>query len=166
MSCAHDNAKEFHLLGIVPLLLEVAKFSMESNEIKLASAAMSATRVLAVNDEIVQALVASGLLDLCQEALKKYTSNASLVASAIGVFRNVSGNDEIKSHLCTNGSLQQMLLAMKLHMDSPTIAEHGCGTLAAMALRKTENVQHILDCDGHNSMVVAMKRHPTVSDKT
>ena len=71
----------------------------------------------------------------------------------------MSGNDEIKSTLCTNGSLNQMLLAMRQHQDSVIIAEHGCGTLAAMSLRKPENVQHIMDCDGASVLVVAMKRH-------
>jgi hypothetical protein len=83
-----------------------------------------------------------------------------LVSACLGVFRNVSGNDEIKSDLCTNGTLPQMLNAMKKHPDSPMIAEHGCGTIAAMALRKPDNVKHIMDCDGAGVLVVAMKRHP------
>ena len=41
-----------------------------------------------------------------------------------------------------------MLEAMRKHTGSPMVAEHGCGTLAAMALRKPENVTHIFTCDG------------------
>jgi hypothetical protein len=72
----------------------------------------------------------------------------------------VSGNDEIKSDLCTNGSLGHMITAMKQHAASGSIAEHGCGALAAMALRRPENVTHIFSCDGANILILAMKRHP------
>ena len=145
---------------MIPQLLKITNFSLEIEHTKLAVAAMNAVRVLAVNDDIVQSLVACGLLDKVQVSLAKYIEDPLLVSAAIGVFRNVSGNDEIKSSLCTNGSLNQMLLAMKAHKDSVSIAEHGCGTLAAMALRKPENVQHIFNCDGASAILVAMKRHP------
>ena len=69
MSSAHENAKEFNLLGIVPALLKVTDFSIAIEHTKLAVAAMNATRVLAVNDEIVQSLVACGLLDRTQSRL-------------------------------------------------------------------------------------------------
>jgi len=66
----------------------------------------------------------------------------------------------MQSELCTNGSLNHMITAMKQHAASPNIAEHGCGTLAAMALRRPENVTHIFSCDGANILLLAMKRHP------
>lgn len=40
------------------------------------------------------------------------------------------------------------------------VAEHGCGTLAAMALRKPENVTHIFSCDGAAALLLAMRHHP------
>ncbi|GMH52780.1 hypothetical protein TL16_g01305, partial [Triparma laevis f. inornata] len=160
MSSAHENAKEFNLLGIVPALLKVTDFSIATEHTKLAVAAMNATRVLAVNDEIVQSLVACGLLDRTQSSLAKYIHDAPLVAAALGVYRNVCGNDEIKSNLCTNGSLEVMLEAMRKHTASPMVAEHGCGTLAAMALRKPENVTHIFSCDGAAALLLAMRHHP------
>ena len=71
-----------------------------------AVAAMNATRVLAVNDEIVQSIVACGLLSRTQTSLSTHLHDPHLCAAALGVFRNVSGNDEIKSTLCTDGSLE------------------------------------------------------------
>ena len=53
-----------------------------------------------------------------------------------------------------------MLRAMRLHLDSALIAEHGCGAVAAMSLRRPENVTHIMNCDGGNVVLTCMKRHP------
>jgi hypothetical protein len=121
---------------------------------------MYGVRVLAVNDEIVQSIVACGLLRRVRVMLSKYMSDPMLCSAAIGVYRNVSGNDEIKTTLCNDGSLKEMLRAMKAHQDSVGIAEHGCGTLAAMALRVPANVEKIMIEDGAGHLVVAMKRHP------
>ena len=96
VSGVHDNAKELHNLGIIPALLDITNLALGSKNLRLAVAAMSAVRVLAINDEIVQALVASGLLDKAKVALETYIHDAHLVGACIGVFRNVSGNDEIK----------------------------------------------------------------------
>jgi hypothetical protein len=65
---------------------------------------------MAVNDEMVQSLVALGILDMASAALGRSLdcdgkTDPKLVATALGVFRNVSGNDGIKSTLCTNGTL-------------------------------------------------------------
>ena len=160
MSCAHDNARELHGLGIVPLLLDATKLAVSTKNGTLASASISAIRVLAVTDDVVQTLVAAGTLQVVKEALDLCESDEKVVASAIGAYRNVSANDQIKSMLCTDGSLDRMLRCMRLHYDSALIAEHGCGTVAAMALRKPENVTHIMACDGANVVLTAMKRHP------
>jgi len=162
MSSAHENAKEFNLLGIVPALLKVTDLSISTSHTKLAVAAMNATRVLAVNDEIVQSIVACGLLSRTQVQMSAHLHDSMLCGAALGVFRNVSGNDEIKSALCTDGSLQVMLEAMRKHTASSTVAEHGCGTIAAMALRKPENVEHIFNCDGAAALLLSMRHHPTV----
>jgi hypothetical protein len=160
MSSAHENAKTFNLLGVIPALLRITDYSLKDENTRLAVAAMNGVRVLAVNDEIVQSIVACGLLKRVKVMLDKYLHDAMLCSAAIGVYRNISGNDQIKTTLVKDGSLVQMLKAMKAHQDSVSIAEHGCGALAAMALRIPENVERIMQEDGAGHLVVAMKRHP------
>jgi len=162
MSGAHDNAKEVSNLGFIPALHKIALLSHQLENLQLAVAVMNATRVLSVNDEIVQTVVASGLLDWTRNSIEKYLDSPGLVSAAIGVYRNISGNDEIKSHLCTNGSLDQMLAGMKRHLGSASVQEHGCGTIAAMALRRPENVEIIIGKGGAVSVATAMKQHPKV----
>ena len=83
VSSAHDHVLEFHRQGIVPILHEVTALALlgekdnenenededENGRRELASAALAATRTLAVNDEIVQALVAGGVLRSARAAL-------------------------------------------------------------------------------------------------
>ena len=92
MSSAHDNAREISNIGFVPVLNKIAKLSDELDHTQLAMAVMGAVRVLAVNDEIVQGIVASGLLDWVRSSLEKHMSSPFLVSAAIGCFRNISGN--------------------------------------------------------------------------
>ena len=92
----------------------------------LAAAVLTALRVLAVNDEIIQTMVALGVLPIVTKALKlsvtattdtndeegsntRSSSNLllrkhRLAAGALGLIRNLCGNDEIKTNLCLGSS--------------------------------------------------------------
>mmetsp|Transcript_10775 Transcript_10775/g.16275 ORF Transcript_10775/g.16275 Transcript_10775/m.16275 type:complete len:856 (-) Transcript_10775:86-2653(-) len=268
VSSAHDHVLEFNREGIIPTLHELILLSLEQQKrqekmdttssdgdssnrydtyaVGLAAAAMSATRVLAVNDEIVQALVAVGILKSIKVALdmgvvaKKMeeeaddgqcnsnvdysdadnsesdnkekifeednskddddvadndnlpttndrsedmnqknidTKRQQLTSGAIGLIRNLCGNDEIKTTLClgtttSNGSndlttivvpsiLPSIIQGMNIYKKNSSIQEHGCGTLAAMALRKPSNALRILHEDGASSILTAMKLFPS-----
>lgn len=261
VSSAHDHVLEFNREGVIPTLHQVILLSLgdtgnattattteedifiscptSSNNKKqnkfsvgLAAAAMSATRVLAVNDEIVQALVAVGILKSVKIALdmgvveleleseietkfeaddeqngdvdldkndindindekddddkeginsKKllFIQRQQLTSGAVGLIRNLCGNDEIKTTLClgSNSSkidtsskstsvtkvpsaLPSIIQAMSIYKKSSSIQEHGCGALAAMALRKPSNALRILHQDGASSILTAMKLFP------
>jgi hypothetical protein len=145
VSSAHDHVMEFHRHGIVPLLYEISLVALsgansvqnsdietsgmevvtDEDMISLAGAALSATRANSINDEIVQALVAVGMLKvvnmalnmgvtewndadasgkqqvletLNQDQMKKCKQH--LTVGVIGLVRNLCGNDEIKTNLC------------------------------------------------------------------
>jgi hypothetical protein len=177
VSSAHDHVMEFHRNGVVPLLHEISllaltikdnftsepdsdassMFVTEEVMVSLAGAALSATRAIAVNDEIVQALVAVGVLKVVNMSLIMgvaksdfvntdaeqihllKTYKQQLTVSAIGLVRNLCGNDEIKTTLClgtpsdpSSSSLHMVLEGMRLYRDNALIQEHGLGTLAAM----------------------------------
>ena len=166
VSSAHDHAQTFFRYGAVPILSKINKFVQEekisgnkNDATSLAVASMQATRVLAINDEIVQVFVAAGTLVNIQNTLRIYRYSPNLVAAAMGVIRNMCGNDEIKSTLTCNGTLQEMLENMRQYKTVAIIQEHGCGALAAMALRKPENAQAIASLGGVNDIVSAMKTH-------
>ena len=246
VSSAHDHVLEFNREGIIPTLHELILLSLEEQKkggyssksdndediivlqdqfgVGLAAAAMSATRVLAVNDEIVQALVAVGILksvkttldmgvpeddydhedvlvanveerkeeqqeeeddevekeieDTIDTSILLSVHREQLTAGAIGLIRNLCGNDEIKTTLCLGTStpsneatdvgtttipsnLPSIIRAMKIYKKNATIQEHGCGTLAAMALRKPSNALRIVHEDGASSILTAMKLFPS-----
>jgi len=200
-SSAHDHAMEFHRAGASSLLVKIARdvlLKMESscsieveeegeneesaaNE-RLAAAVLTALRVLAINDDIIQNMVALGALPIVTKALElgvvasdntqegKDIAPKRLVAASLGLLRNLCGNDEIKTNLClgstdqnyksaTPSILPHLLQAMKSFVSTAVIQEHACGTVAAMALRRPANARAILDAEGPRLVLLAMKKH-------
>jgi hypothetical protein len=198
-SSAHDHALEFHRLNVEERLVEVARGVLgelddanatdsenngNASADRLAVAVLTALRVLAVNDDIIQTMVALGVLPVvtkalelsCKENTVSIASEQSthrksrLTSASLGLLRNMCGNDEIKTNLClgssdqtsafaTPSSLPYLILAMQLYPSVATLQEHACGTLAAMALRKPANAHAIIDQGGPRYILTAMKRH-------
>jgi len=257
VSSAHDHVLEFHRHGVAQTLYNITLLSLHldhnnntegdddyDDSFGLAAAVLSATRVMAINDEIVQGLVAVGVLkcvklaldmglshndddddenkkgdglekmldkssintdstgsddndnhDMCNNNNENSTTTVQskdtknnnsteskiksqkkqLTAAVIGLIRNLCGNDEIKTTLClgsapatnnesTSGSLPSalpsILKAMHEYKNNATIQEHGCGSLAAMALRKPSNAARIVHDNGASAILTAMKLFP------
>jgi len=218
VSSSHDHVLEFSREGIVPVLQNITLLSLsqegkeeetgnggetEEQVVALAGAALMATRVLAVNDETVQAMVAVGTLKTIKLALdlgvtevletttttddtkdnddadkkkqKLKMERRLLTAGAIGLIRNLSGNDEIKTTLCLGSNtnetasssdmtstsvLPSILQGMKLYQTDASIQEHGCGALAAMALRRPANAMRIVQQDGPRALLTGMRQFP------
>mmetsp|Transcript_17407 Transcript_17407/g.30632 ORF Transcript_17407/g.30632 Transcript_17407/m.30632 type:complete len:721 (-) Transcript_17407:238-2400(-) len=202
-SSAHDHAMEFHRAGAASLLIRIARGVLSKLEKKslveeerhlnslvvakerLSAAVLTALRVLAINDEIIQTMVALGMLPIVTQALQlgvtvtepKNGVNARkqrLSAASLGLLRNLCGNDEIKTNLClgstkdhhstlspssTPSILPHLLQSMRLFPSAALIQEHACGTLAAMALRRPANARAILDAGGPRWVLLAMRRH-------
>eukprot|EP00956_Cyclotella_meneghiniana_P024406 scaffold48943_cov68-Cyclotella_meneghiniana.AAC.6 len=209
-SSVHDHAMEFHRVGggVEGRLIELARLSMggeqqdgvdglgdDSLDVRLAVASLTSLRVLAVNDDIIQTMVALGILPVVTKALKlscnnpeenenneEFIYNQSRLASAsLGLLRNLCGNDEIKTNLClgssdqktstspvstfsTPSSLPYLIRAMQNYPHVAILQEHGCGTLAAMALRKPANAHAIINQDGPRVILNGMKRHDSNSN--
>ncbi|KAL3793514.1 hypothetical protein HJC23_007254 [Cyclotella cryptica] len=194
-SSAHDHAMEFHRAGVETKLIDIAKGVLNDVEryddgelgtvTKSAAAVLTALRVLAVNDDIIQTMVALGVLPVVTKALELgckdidqanndkeriNSPNPRLASAALGLLRNLCGNDEIKTNLClgssdpsspfsTPSSLPHILHAMQLYPSTATVQEHACGTLAAMTLRRPGNARAIIDAGGPRCILAAMKRH-------
>lgn len=199
-SCAHDHALEMHRAGLEGRLVEIARdvlkeiglnnadnnVSEDGSGERLAVAALTALRVLAVNDDIIQTMVALGVLPVVTTALElgcqsnqdmsknktesEQTKSSRLAAASLGLLRNLCGNDEIKTNLClgssdphsvhaTPSALPHIITAMKLYPTVAILQEHACGTLAAMSLRKPSNAKAIIHTEGPRYILSAMKRH-------
>lgn len=199
VSSSHDHVMEFQRCGVIPIIHEISILSLSNMNhddngdleqctkeeqllmVELASAAFSATRVLAVNDDNVQVMVAVGTLKVVKMALDMGVKDTNheehstiqnqrqqLTHGALGLIRNLCGNDEIKTTLCSGNAndpsssvLPSILKGMKMYRTNASIQEHGCGTLAAMALRKPANAMRIVQEEGPREVITAIRQHPT-----
>jgi len=187
VSSAHANVKEFFKCDAVSKLHVLARECLEihptmsdrkrgEREILLCHV-LSALRVMAIDNEIVQQMVVVGILDTLNTSGGGTTTTASTMdgdnedrtllihqpntaGATLGLLRNLCANDEIKSTLCRQ-SLSSILQAMELHSMNPSVQEHGCGILAAMSLRNPQNVTMICQATrGGEPIVKAMKAFP------
>jgi hypothetical protein len=125
---------------------------------------LTSLRVMAVHDDIVQSMVAAGLLDTATRILAATTSgdqDLELVTATVGMLRNISANDEIKTTLCQSSVLPNVISIAESYPGKPLLQEHVCGLLGAMALRKPKNASRVLQCDGARIILLAMKRFAT-----
>lgn len=185
ISSAHANVKEFHKWGAVERLHQLAQQCLETHPMMsdrkrgereaLLCQVLSALRVMAIDNDIVQTMVAAGILQTLNtsdvgEIVAADTSvtndrtllvhHVTTAAATLGLLRNLCANDEIKSTLCRQ-SLASILQAMDLHSTNVTVQEHGCGILAAMSLRQPHNATMICKAtNGAEVVVKAMKAFP------
>jgi hypothetical protein len=156
IASSHDTVLELSRCGLV-LVLKDWTDKAADNEI-LMPALLTTLRVMAVHDDIVQSMVAVGLLDTAMHILAS-SQGEELSTATIGMLRNVSANDEIKSTLCQSSVLLSIAQIADKYPDQALLQEHVCGLLGAMALRKPRNASRILQHDGARIVLAAMKRH-------
>jgi hypothetical protein len=190
VSSAHANVKEFYKCGAVHRLHQLAYQSLETHptmsERKVAEReallcqVLSALRVMAIDNDIVQNMVAVGILETLNTSgvskneggvvegntsgsrndLTMLVHQPNTAAATLGLLRNLCANDEIKTTLCRQ-SLASILQAMELHSSNAVVQEHGCGILAAMSLRSPNNAAMICHAtNGAEPILKAMKAFP------
>ena len=65
----------------------------------------------------------------------------------------------MKEAVVQNGGVQVILAAMTKHQANPRIAELGAATLAAIVLRNQGNSKKVMELNGHQTLLQAMKIH-------
>lgn len=173
VSSAHANVKELHRCGAVRKLQMLAKqctgtHNEDSNDMEeLLCDLLSALRVMAIDNDIVQTMVAVGILETADASLlvnsetgATTTISAPLAGATLGLLRNLCANDEIKTNICKK-SVSPILHVMEVHATNHTVQEHGCGIFAAMALRQPNNAMTIVQANGINHILAAMRAFPT-----
>jgi hypothetical protein len=200
ISSAHANVKELHKANAVPSLHRLAKQTLvaaneghDSNSQSCSDTlcdALAALRVMAIDNDIVQNMIALGILDTIQHSLEvavqESCSSATrssclpLATATFGLVRNLCANDEVKTSICKS-SLSSILHVMQNYLDDKddkatgknraVLHEHACGILGAMALRQPSNAQAIVEygsttqdsntiTGGHVLILQAMKAFP------
>jgi hypothetical protein len=143
VSSAHANVKEFHRANAVPTLHRIAKqclviYKNNNQNIRISQDdeqhdhntsmlcdSLAALRTMAIDNDIVQNMIALGILDTVHDALdvivdKSSSSSSSssttsllpLATATFGLIRNLCANDEVKTTICMS-SLPSILLVMQ-----------------------------------------------------
>ena len=160
VSSAHANVKELHRCGAVNSLHSLAKKCTDGDKEDLLCELLNSLRVLAIDNDIVQNMVAVGLLDTANASLlSNETISSPLAAATLGLVRNLCANDEIKTSICKQ-SLPSILHVMETHASHSLVQEHGLGILAAMALRQPNNATAICNANGAHHILTAMRTFP------
>ncbi|KAG7373193.1 hypothetical protein IV203_033917 [Nitzschia inconspicua] len=181
VSSAHANVKELHKAGAVPRLHRLAKQnsavsqgdSFQLQRGNLLCDALAALRVMAIDNDIVQNMIALGILDTIHDSLDVVVQESSssssttqssclpLATAIFGLVRNLCANDEVKTSICKS-SLPSILHVMQNYLNDPNddnttrsastnnknravLQEHACGILGAMALRQPINALAIVE---------------------
>ena len=162
VSSAHANVKELYKCGAIIRLQALAVACIEKDKEEILCEVLSSLRVMAIDNDIVQNMVAVGVLDTVnsnEQDKSLLVHKPGTAAATLGLLRNLCANDEIKTTLCKQ-SLGSILQAMELHATNFAVQEHGCGTLAAMSLRQPNNAETIVQANGAEHIVKAMKAFP------
>ena len=160
VSSAHANVKELHKCGAVHIIHTLAKqcAGVDCKE-DLLCELLSVLRVMAIDNDIVQTMVAVGILETVDAGLQAKTLSPSLAGATLGLIRNLCANDEVKTNI-RKKTLASILHAMETHASHSVVQEHGCGIFAAMSLRQPNNAVAIVEANGIYHILTAMRSFP------
>ena len=140
VSSAHANVKEFHRTGAVPRLHRISRESLQGlkktqeknitahQNQELLCESLAALRAMAIDNDIVQNMIALGILDTVRDALdvivqvaistqdESSSSKLGLATATLGLVRNLSANDEVKTTICKS-SLPSILQVMQHYLN-------------------------------------------------
>ncbi|CAM9630029.1 unnamed protein product [Laminaria digitata] len=159
-SGTYDNVKALVSFGLITTLLDAARaFEADSATV---STVYLALKQLAANDESVKMIVEKGGLEVVSGAIVGFPLDAVVCRTGLSLFRNISANDLLKTRLLKEAGLRLVLGCMSQHKGDKALQEHGCATMAAMALRSPSNGAQIVAEGGIASVLEAMRLHPNV----
>lgn len=166
-STAHEFALDLYRRDAVPTLHRLlSRYPLgctgndDDDNVEVQTAVMTAQRVLAVDDDVVQALAARGALDDVARALDD--DRLPPLTAAVALVRNLCGNDDVKTTACRGAVAPSLLRALSVRVADPSLCEHAVASLAAMCLRRPRNAERL--CDDANAVPVvlaAARRHPS-----
>ena len=78
---------------------------------------------------------------------------------ALGLVKALAGNDDVKVAAVSKGGIELILAAMTKHQANAAVADLGCGTITRVVLRNPANCAKVIECQGHQVILQAMKIH-------
>ncbi|KAL8602261.1 hypothetical protein ACOMHN_022774 [Nucella lapillus] len=118
---------------------------------------------LAVRDEFCEEVLNLGGVQLTLQAFEKNIADKAIVRQALVVLRALAGSDKVKVAVVKQGGVELVIAALIKHANNSHIAEGAAGVIAALNLRNPAHCHKVMECQGHEALVQAMKIHPKES---
>eukprot|EP00053_Salpingoeca_punica_P010950 m.97818 g.97818 ORF g.97818 m.97818 type:complete len:511 (+) comp15544_c0_seq2:111-1643(+) len=136
---AHDHAKAMvNDHGALDILMKTLKSDMKDDAAATTELCLTISR-LTIRDEFCKLLVQLDGLETILQTLKLHSSNPNVVQACFSLLKAMSGNDDVKDAVNRMNGFPVVIGLMNDHIKNPSVAEQGCATLAALALRKPAN---------------------------
>lgn len=156
-SQAQETIKQLVARDVIPYIIEVVQ--EHSDKPEMLSVWLIVLKQLAITEDNCKKIYELQGLDLLQQVMLTHEKNLTVMKRCITVFRNVAAADELKEYIIKSGGVERVLTGMRLHLGDPSIQQHACATLAAIALRAPENSIRIVDLGGARQIAFAMRTH-------
>lgn len=114
---------------------------------------------LAITEENCKKILELRGLELLQQVMIQHERHLAVTKRCITVLRNVAAADELKEVILKSGGVERVLAGMQLHRSDPSLQQHACATLAAVALRAPQNSVRIVELGGAREIALAMRTH-------
>ena len=76
------------------------------------------------------------------------------------MLKALGGSDKVKVAVVKQGGVEMVVAAMVKHAKNAAIAENACSVLATVTLRNPAHCNKVMEVNGHEAVVQAMKIHP------
>lgn len=156
-SQAQETIKQLIAHDVIAYIIEVVQTHADKPE--MLSGWLIVLKQLAITEENCKKIYDLQGLDLLQQVMIAHEKNLSVMKRCITVYRNVAAADELKDYIIKSGGVERVLTGMRLHLGDPSLQQHACATLAAIALRAPENSIHIVNLGGARQIAFAMRTH-------
>uniref|UniRef100_K3WSJ3 Armadillo repeat-containing domain-containing protein n=1 Tax=Globisporangium ultimum (strain ATCC 200006 / CBS 805.95 / DAOM BR144) TaxID=431595 RepID=K3WSJ3_GLOUD len=156
-SQAQETIKQLVAKDVIPYILEIVRGNHDKPE--MLSVWLVVLKQLAITEDNCKKIYELEGLELLQQVMIQHEKHLVVMMRCITVLRNVAAADELKAYIIKSGGVERVLTGMRLHLDDPSLQQHACATLAAIALRAPENSLRIVDLGGARQIAFAMRTH-------
>lgn len=156
-SQAQETIKQLVAHDVIAYIIEFVRTHADQPE--MLAVWLIVLKQLAITEENCKKIYDLHGLDLLQQVMITHERNLSVMKRCITVYRNVAAADELKDYIIKSGGVERVLTGMRLHLGDPSLQQHACATLAAIALRSPENSIHIVNLGGARQIAFAMRTH-------
>ncbi|KAF1333187.1 hypothetical protein FI667_g3008, partial [Globisporangium splendens] len=156
-SQAQETIKQLVAKDVIPYILGIVRGNHEKPE--MLSVWLVVLKQLAITEDNCKKIYELEGLELLQQVMVQHEKHLAVMTRCITVFRNVAAADELKAYIIKSGGIERVLTGMRLHLGDPSLQQHACATLAAVALRAPENSLRIVDLGGARQIAFAMRSH-------